>query len=79
MALLGFGLLALELSLQLISLIFSDFTAEAGILVDLIVTIGVLTWIGSQGNAWLRRRALNRGFTPVSAPAPAEGRDGQPQ
>ena len=79
MVLLGLGLLALELSLQLIPLIFGDFTTEAGILADLIVTVGVLTWIGSQGNAWLRRRVLNRGFTLVSASAPTEGRDGQPQ
>ncbi len=73
MVLLGFALLALELSLQLIPMIFSDFVAEAGILVDLIVTISVLTWIGGQGNAWLRRSVLNRGFTLISESAPAEG------
>ena len=73
MVLLGFALLALELSLQLIPMIFSNFVTEAGILVDLIVTISVLTWIGGQGNAWLRRSVLNRGFTLVSESAPAEG------
>ena len=73
MVLLGFGLLALELSLQLIPMIFRDFMAEAGILVDLIVAVSVLTWIGGQGNAWLRKRVLSRGFTLVSASAPAEG------
>ena len=69
----GFGLLALELSLQLIPVIFIDFMAEAGILFEPIVTVGVLIWIGGQGNAWLRKSALNRGFTLISASAPAEG------
>ena len=79
MVLLGFGLLTLELSLQLIPLIFNNLAVEAGILVDLIVSVSVLTWIGSQGNAWLRRSVLNRGFTLVSASTPAQGRHGQPQ
>ena len=77
MVLLGVGLLALELSLQLIPLIFNNLAVEAGILVDLVVSVGVLTWIGSQGNAWLRRSVLNRGFTLVSASTPAEGRHGR--
>ena len=77
MFLLGFALLALELSLQLIPVLFIDFMAEAGIVVDLVVTVSVLIWIGAQGNAWLRRSVLNRGFTPVSASAPAGGRHGQ--
>ena len=72
MFLLGFALLALELSLQLIPEIFIDFLAEAGIVVHLVLTVGVLIWIGAQGNAWLRRSVLNRGFTLVSASAPAE-------
>ena len=79
MVLLGFGLLTLELSLQLIPLIFNNLAVEAGILVDLVVSVGVLIWIGSQGNTWLRRSVLNRGFTLVSASTPAEGRHGQPQ
>ncbi len=79
MVLLGFGLLTLELSLQLIPLIFNNLAVEAGILVDLIVSVSVLTWIGSQGNTWLRRSVLNRGFTLVSASTPAQGRHGQPQ
>ncbi len=79
MVLLGVRLLALELSLQLIPLIFNNLMVEAGILVDLIVSVVVLTWIGSQGNAWLRRSVLNRGFTLVSASTPAEGRHGDPQ
>ena len=79
MVLLGFGLLALELSFQLIPLIFNNLAVEAGILVDLIVSVSVLTWIGSQGNTWLRRSVLNRGFTLVSASTPAQGRHGQPQ
>ena len=73
MVLLGFGLLALELSLQLIPVIFNNLAVEAGILVDLVVSVSVLTWIGSQGNAWLRRSVLNRGFTLVSASARAGG------
>ena len=77
MFLLGFALLALELSLQLIPEIFIDFMAEAGIVVHLVLTVGVLIWIGAQGNAWLRRSVLNRGFTLVSASAPAEGRHGK--
>ncbi len=77
MFLLGFVLLALELSLQLIPEIFIDFMAEAGIAVHLVVTVAVLIWIGAQGNAWLRRSVLNRGFTLVSASAPAEGRHGK--
>ncbi len=79
MVLLGVGLLALELSLQLIPLVFSNLGVEAGILVDLVVSGVVLTWKGIQGNAWLRRSVLNRGFTLVSASTPAEGRHGQPQ
>ena len=42
-----------------------DLLAEAGILVDLILTVSVLTWIGSQGNAWLRNSAVNGGFKVV--------------
>lgn len=72
MVLLGFGLLALELSIQLIPVLFIDFLAEAGIVVDLIVTVGVLTWIGGQGNAWLRRSVLSRGYTLVSGSPPTE-------
>ena len=79
MFLLGFALLALVLSLQLIPELFIDFLGEAGIVVDLVVTVSVLIWIGAQGNAWLRRSVLNRGFTLVSASAPAEGRDSQAQ
>ena len=79
MVLLGFGLLALELSLQLIPVLFIDFMAEAGILVNLVVSVSVLIWIGSQGNAWLRSSVLNRGYTLVSASARAEGRNGQTQ
>ena len=59
---LGFGLLALALFLQLIPVLLIDLLAEAGILVDLILTVSALTWIGSQGNAWLRNNALKRGF-----------------
>ena len=79
MVLLGVGLLALVLSLQLIPLVFNNLAVEAGILVDLVVSVSVLTWIGSQGNAWLRRSVLNRGFTLVSASTPAQGRHSQPQ
>ena len=69
---LGFGLLAVHLSLQMIPMIFIDFMVEGGILLDLIVSLGVLIWIGGQGNTWLRKSALNRGFTPVQAPTSAE-------
>lgn len=71
---LGFGLLGLHLSLQLIPMIFIDFMAEGGILLDLIVSGSVLIWIGGRGNTWLRRSVLDRGFTLVSAPGPAEYR-----
>jgi hypothetical protein len=59
---LGFGLLALAVFLQLIPVLLVDLLAEAGILVDLILTVSALTWVGSQGNAWLRDSALKRGF-----------------
>ena len=59
MVVLGFLLLAL---LQLIPLLFAGLIGEAGIVVDLLITVGVLICIGGQGNAWLRRSALNRGF-----------------
>ncbi len=77
MFLLGFALLALELSLQLIPVLFIDFMAEAGIVVDLVLTVSVLIWIGAQGNAGLRRSVLNRGFTLVSASTPAQGPNGR--
>ena len=48
--------------------------AEAGILVDLVVSVSVLTWIGGKGNAWLRSSALNRGFSLVQASTSVEGR-----
>jgi hypothetical protein len=69
---LGFGLLGIHLSLQMLPVIFLDFMAEGGILLDLIVSLGVLIWIGGQGNTWLRKSALSRGFTLVQAPTSAE-------
>ena len=66
---LGFGLLALGLLLQLIPVVFIELMGEAGIVVDLFVSITVLIWIGGQGNAWRRRSVLKRGFKLVSASA----------
>ena len=68
----GFGLLALVLLLQLTPLLFIEFLGESAILVDLLVSIGVLTWIGRQGNAWIRTSVLKNGFKLVSAPAQAD-------
>ncbi len=68
---LGFALLAVGLFLQSMPLLFIDSIGEAGFLVYPLVTVVVLTWIGGQGNAWLRKRALNRGFKPVSVSARA--------
>ena len=59
MVVLGFLLLAL---LQLAPLLLVEIVGDVGIVVDLIVTVGILTVIGGQGNAWLRRSMLNRGF-----------------
>ena len=75
---LGFGLLAIHVSLQLIPLLFIDIWAERGILVDLVITLIVLGWIGGRGNAWLRHSLLNLGFTPVPASVPAERGAAQP-
>ncbi len=59
MVVLGFLLLAL---LQLVPLLLVGIVGDVGIVVDLIVTVGMLTVIGGQGNAWLCRSAVNRGF-----------------
>ncbi len=67
MVVLGFLLLAL---LQLIPLLFAGLIGEAGIVVDLLITVSMLIWMGGQGNAWLRRSALNRGFNLVSSSPP---------
>lgn len=69
MVVLGFALFAL---LQLIPLVLVGFVGDGGIVVDLIVTIVILAVIGDQGNAWLGKSALSRGFTPVSASARTE-------
>ena len=67
MVVLGFALLAL---LQLIPLLLVGFVGEGGIVVDLIVTVIILAVMGEQGNACLRRRALNSGFKLVSGSLP---------
>ena len=67
MVVLGFLSLAL---LQLIPLLFAGLIGEAGIVVDLLITVSMLIWMGGQGNAWLRRSALNRGFKLVSSSPP---------
>ena len=69
---LGFGLLALGLFLQLTPLFFIEFLGESGIVIDLVVSAGVLTWIGRQGNAWRRTSVLKNGFKLVSASAQAD-------
>lgn len=69
---LGFGLLALVLLLQLTPLLFIEFLGESAILVDLLVSIGVLTWIDRQGNAWIRTSVLKNGFKLVPASAQAD-------
>ncbi len=68
---LGFGLLGIHLSLQMIPMIFIDFMMEGGILLDLIVSLSVLAWIGGRGNTWLRKSVLTRGFTLVQPPTSA--------
>ncbi len=73
MGVVGFRLLALGLVLPLIPVIFIDVFAEASIAVDLILTVSVLTWIGGQGNAWLRNSVLSRGFKLAEAATTAEG------
>ena len=70
MVVLGFALLAVYLLLQLIPLLFVELLGEAGIVVDLLISVGVLTWIGSRANVWLRRSALKRGFKLVSSSTP---------
>ena len=67
---LGFVLLAVGLLLQSMPLLFIESIGEAGILVYPLVTVGVLTWIGGQGNGWLRRSAVNRGYKLVSSSPP---------
>ncbi len=69
---LGFGLLALVLLLQLTPLLFIEFLGESAILVDLLVSIGVLTRIDRQGNAWIRTSVLKNGFKLVPASAQAD-------
>ena len=71
MGLLGLQLLAVGLFLPFVPVIFVDLFEEAGILVDLIVTLSVLTWIGAHGNAWLRRSVLDRGFELLQESTPA--------
>ncbi len=73
MSSLGFALLVLWLSLQFIPLVFLEIIGEAGIGFDLFISVGVLAWIGSQGNAWLRKDALSRGFKPAPTSAESEG------
>lgn len=51
-------------------LLFAGLIGEAGIVVDLLITVSMLIWMGGQGNAWLRRSALNRGFKLVSSSPP---------
>ncbi len=69
---LGFVLLAVALLLQSMPLLFIDSIGEAGIVVYPVVTVAVVTWIGGQGNAWLRKSALDRGFRQVpSSPLPS--------
>lgn len=70
---LGFALLALQLSLELLPLVLIEVLGEAGILFELLALVGVLIWIGSQGNEWRRKHVLSRGFKLVSASANAEG------
>ena len=72
MGVLGFALLAVGLFLQSMPLLFIDSIGEAGVLVYPFVMVIVLTWIGGQGNAWLRKDALNRGFKPASVSARTE-------
>ena len=69
MVTLGFGLLGLGLLLQLIPVLFIGLLGEAGIVVELFLSIGALIWIGSQGNTWRRTDVLNRGFKLRSTPS----------
>ena len=69
MIVLGFGLFAL---LQLIPLLLVGFVGDGGLVVDLIITVIILAVMGDQGNACLRRSALNRGFELVSESARTE-------
>ena len=69
---LGFVLLAVALLLQTMPLLFIESIGEAGIVLYPLVTVSVVTWIGGQGNAWLRKSALNRGFKRVpGSPVPS--------
>lgn len=63
---LGFGLLALILLLQSLPILLVEIVGEAGIGLDLLISAGVLLWIGSQGNAWLRKSLQESGFKLVS-------------
>ena len=66
---LGFGLLGLGFLLQLIPVLMIGLMGEAGIVVELFLSIGALIWIGSQGNTWRRTDVLNRGFKLLSTPS----------
>jgi len=68
---LGFVLLAVALLLQSMPLLFIESIGEAGIVLYPLVTVSVVTWIGGQGNAWLRKSVLDRGFKLVSSSPPA--------
>ena len=69
MIVLGFALFAL---LQVIPLALVGFAGDGGLMFDLVITVIILAVIGDQGNAWLRRSVLHRGFKLVSESTPSQ-------
>lgn len=56
------GLLVLNLVLAFLGPLLGALFGYLGIAIDIVITLGVLMWIGDQGNEWLRKDVRRRGF-----------------
>lgn len=71
----GFALLGLSLVLHVTPVLFAMILREAGIILNLFLVLGIIFWVGLNGNEWRKRSMGQRGFELVARSVPASSRD----
>lgn len=71
----GFALLALSIFLRFTPMLFATILGQAGIVLDLLISLGVIIWVGLNGNEWRKRSMGKRRFELVARSVHASSRD----
>lgn len=63
----GFGLFFLNIVLNIVAGAIGATLGGPGVILVIIMSLGVATWVGSSGNEWVRNSLLRKGYKPVES------------